>query len=104
MKNLDLLTTKITKEILDDKIVKPLLQQLATDNWRVKCEIIDVLKQFLTHQTFLNETVLKVFVALPDDRIDAVRLKANELLIEVLAKNSKEWCEQHVVARLFDKK
>ena len=103
-KNLEMLTSKLTKEVLDEKIVKPLLQQLATENWRVKCELIEVLKRFLTHQTYLNESVLKVFISLADDRIDAVRLKANDFLIEVLAKNSKEWSEQHVVPRLFERK
>lgn len=77
MKSFDYLSTRINKDILDDKIIKPLLQQLLTDNWRIKCQIIDILKNFITNQSFLNENVLKVIFSLTDDKIDAVRLKIN---------------------------
>lgn len=91
----------MSKEAFEDKITKPLLAQLNTDNWRIKCEIIDILKTFLITQDYLTEPVLKVFVSLTDDRIDAVRLRANQLIIEVIKANSKEWSETHLLPKLF---
>ena len=58
----------------------------------------------MVHQTFLSESVLKVFIGLIDDRIDAVRIKAKELLIAVVSKNSKEWCEVHIIPKVFASK
>lgn len=78
-----------------------MLQQLSTNNWRIKCEIIKILRTFLLDQTYLSQDVLKVFVSLTDDRIDAVRLNANKLIVEILSRNSKEWCEQHVIPKVF---
>lgn len=54
MKSFDYLSAKMNKDLLDDKIVKPLLQQLLTDNWRIKCQIIDILKTFITSPAFLS--------------------------------------------------
>lgn len=54
MRSFDFLATRMSKDILEDKIIKPLLQQLQTDNWRIKCQIIDILKTFITTPTFLN--------------------------------------------------
>ena len=54
----------MTKEALDEKVVRPLLQQLTTTNWRVKCEIIKLLKGFLINQAYLNDAVLKIFINL----------------------------------------
>ena len=76
-KNFELLASKMNKEALDERIVKPLLQQLTTDNWRVKCEIISILKGFLANQAYLNDNVIKMFINLTENRIDAVRLKAS---------------------------
>ena len=53
-KNFEYLVSKMNKEILDEKIIKPLLQQLNTNNWRIKCEIINILKGFLVTQTYLS--------------------------------------------------
>lgn len=89
MKSFDYLSTRMSKDVLDDKIIKPLLQQLLTDNWRIKCQIIDILKSFITSQSFLNEGVLKVIFSLTDDKIDAVRLKINELIIQIINNNTK---------------
>jgi hypothetical protein len=44
---------------------------------------------------------LKVFIGLTDDRIDAVRLKANQLIIEIIKANPKEWSEQTLLPRVF---
>lgn len=104
MKSFDYLSTRMNKDILDDKIIKPLLQQLLTDNWRIKCQIIDILKSFIANQSFLNEGVLKMIFSLTDDRIDAVRLKINELIIQIINTNSKEWCDQYVIPRLSQMK
>jgi hypothetical protein len=65
---------------------------LGTDNWRNKCQIIEILRGFLVSQTYLTENVLKALFSLTEDKIDAVRLKINEFIIEIMAKNSKEWC------------
>jgi Ca2+-binding EF-hand superfamily protein len=48
--------------------------------------------------------VLNVFVGLTDDRIDAVRVGANQLFIEILSKNPKEWSEQYVIPKIFSGK
>lgn len=91
----------MNKEALEDKIIKPLLNQLSTNNWRIKCEIIKILKNFLLDQTYLNAEVLKVFVDLTDDRVDAVRLSTNSLIVEILSRNPKDWCEQNVIPKVF---
>lgn len=104
MKSFDYLSTRMSKDLLDDKIIKPLLQQLLTDNWRIKCQIIDILKSFITNQSFLNEGVLKVIFSLTDDKIDAVRLKINELIIQIINNNSKEWCDQCVIPKISQMK
>lgn len=104
MKSFDYLSTKMNKEVLDDKIIKPLLQQLLTDNWRIKCQIIDILKTFIANQSFLNEGVLKVIFSLTDDKIDAVRLKINELIIQIINNNSKDWCDQCVIPKVSQMK
>jgi len=54
IKSFEFLASKIPKEVFDEKIIKPLLSQLNTDNWRVKCEILDILKGFLITQNYLN--------------------------------------------------
>lgn len=100
MKSFDYLSAKMNKDILDEKIVKPLLQQLLTDNWRIKCQIIDILKTFITSPAFLSEGVLKAMFSLTDDRIDAVRLKINELIILIINNNSKDWCDQWIMPKL----
>jgi hypothetical protein len=81
MRSFDILSTKMSKDALEEKIIKPLLQQLSTDNWRIKCQILEILKSFTSNQSFLNDNVLKVFFNLTDDKIDAVRLKINEVII-----------------------
>jgi len=35
--NFEFLASKMNKDALEDKIIKPLLQQLTTNNWRIKC-------------------------------------------------------------------
>jgi hypothetical protein len=45
--------------------------------------------------------VLKVLFGLTDDRIDAVRLKVNQFIVDIVAKNGKEWCEQNIIPRIF---
>lgn len=44
------------------------------------------------NQSYLTENVLKVLFGLTDDRIDAVRLKVNQFIVEIVAKNTKDWC------------
>lgn len=38
--------------------------------------------------------------SLTDDRIDAVRLKINELIILIINNNSKDWCDQWIMPKL----
>lgn len=44
--------------------------------------------------------MLKVFFALTDDRVDAVRLKINELIVEIINRNGKEWCDLNVIPKV----
>lgn len=104
MKSFDYLSAKMSKDLLEEKIVKPLLQQLQTDNWRIKCQIIDILKTFIISPVFLSEAVLKAMFSLTDDRIDAVRLKINELIILIINNNSKDWCDQWIMPKLSQMK
>lgn len=94
----------MSRDVLDDKIIKPLLQQLGTDNWRIKCQILEVLKGVIQNPAFLSEGVLKVLFSLTDDKIDAVRLKINKLIIEIISKSSKEWCDQNVIPKIASMK
>jgi len=104
VKSFDYLSTRMTRELLEEKIIKPLLQQLGTDNWRNKCQIIEILRGFLVSQAYLTENALKVLFSLTDDKIDAVRLKVNQLIIDIVTKNSKEWCDQNVIPRIINMK
>lgn len=104
MRSFDYLASKMSKEAFEDKIVKPLLQQLLTDNWRIKCQIIEVLKTFINTPTLLTEAMLKTVFALTDDKIDAVRVKTNELIIAMVNGSSKEWSDQHLMPRLSQMK
>jgi hypothetical protein len=45
--------------------------------------------------------VLKVLFGLTDDRIDAVRLKVNQFIVDIVTKNSKEWCEQNIIPKIY---
>jgi len=51
-------------------------------------------------QVYLTEPVLKILFSLTEDRIDAVRLKANQLIIDIVLKNSKEWCDQWIIPKI----
>lgn len=42
--------------------------------------------------------------SLTDDRIDAVRLKINELIILIINNNSKDWCDQWIMPKLTQMK
>ena len=58
------------------------------------------MRVFFINQAYLSDGVLKVFFGLTDDKIDAVRLKANELIVEIITKSSKEWCDQFVIPKI----
>ena len=45
-----------------------------------------------------------MFINLTEDKIDAVRLRANELIVEIVSKNPKEWCDQNVIPKVFSSK
>lgn len=45
-----------------------------------------------------------MFINLTEDRIDAVRLRANELIVEIVSKNPKDWCDQNVIPKVFSSK
>jgi hypothetical protein len=45
--------------------------------------------------------VLKVLFGLTEDRIDAVRLKVNQFIVDIVTKNSKEWCEQNIIPKIY---
>lgn len=42
--------------------------------------------------------------SLTDDKIDAVRLKINELIILIINNNSKDWCDQWIMPKLSQMK
>ena len=81
-------------------MIKPLLKQLSTENWRIKCQIIEILKSCVSQPGCLTENSMKVFFGLVDDRIDAVRLKANELLADIISGQPKDWVDQNVMPKL----
>lgn len=41
-----------------------------------------------------------MFFALTDDRVDAVRLKINELIVEIINRNNKDWCDLNVIPKV----
>ncbi len=52
----------------------------------------------------MTEPVLKVLFSLTDDKIDAVRLKTNQLIVEIIAKTPKDWCDQFVIPKIANLK
>jgi hypothetical protein len=37
VKHFDFLSARMSKDVIEDKIIKPLLQQLNSSSWRIKC-------------------------------------------------------------------
>ena len=41
-----------------------------------------------------------MFFALTNDHVYAVRLKINELIVEIINRNNKDWCNLNVIAKV----
>lgn len=67
---------KISPEIIEDKILTPLFIQLNTDDWKIKCQLIDLLTSVISYSLFLNDKLTTILVHLVQDKIHAVRDKA----------------------------
>jgi len=49
------------------------MNQLTTDNWKVKCQIIELLTGVISNSFFLNDQLTTMLIHLAEDKINAVR-------------------------------
>jgi hypothetical protein len=49
------------------------MNQLATDNWKAKCQMIELLTEVISNSFFLNDHLTTMLVHLAEDKINAVR-------------------------------
>ncbi len=47
--------------------------------------------------------MLSVFIGLIEDRIDAVRIEGNSLLVQIVSNNKSSWCDKQLIPKLFTK-
>ncbi len=64
---------KFSPDIIEAKILTPLVNQLNTENWRVKCQLIELMAGFISNSLFLNDQLTTMLVSLAEDKISAVR-------------------------------
>ncbi len=73
LKNFEILTKKFSSEVIEQKILTPLVSQLSTDDWKAKCVLIDLLTGVISNSFFLNDQLTTTLVRLTEDKIGAVR-------------------------------
>ena len=100
IKNFEAMAKKMPNETIEQKILGPLANQFTTDNWRTKCRMIDLLGNVINNSLFLNDKMTNMIVNLVCDKINAVRDKATELLINIILQQSPQWCDTAIIPML----
>lgn len=73
IKSFETLTKKFTSDMIEEKILTPLVTQLNTEDWKTKCQLIDLLNGVISNSFFLNDQLTTMLVHLAEDKINAVR-------------------------------
>jgi hypothetical protein len=81
----------------EDSILKPLTSQFSTENWRVKVQTLDILGKIIMEQQIYSPFIADTLTKEMRNKIEAVRLKASNVIIKVIKKSPKEWCEAELL-------
>lgn len=73
IKNFESMAKKLSSDVIEQKILNPLASQFTTDNWRIKCRMIELLGNVINNLLFLNEKMTNMIFSLMCDKINAVR-------------------------------
>lgn len=91
---------KFSPDMIEDKILTPLFIQLNTDDWKIKCQLIDLLTAVISNSLFLNDKLTTMLVHLVQDKIHAVREKASQLIINIICQQSPQWCDSMLIPKI----
>jgi len=94
------MTKKISSDILEEKILNPLVNQFNTENWRVKCQLIELLGSVINSSVFLTDKMTSLLISLTADKINAVREKATDLIVTIISQQSPQWCDNMMIPKL----
>ena len=62
--------------------------------------MIDLLDNVINNSLFLNDKMTNMIISLVCDKINAVRDKATELLINIILQQSPQWCDMAIIPKL----
>lgn len=62
--------------------------------------MIDLLGNVINNSLFLNDKMTNMIISLVCDKINAVRDKATELLINIILQQSPQWCDMAIIPKL----
>lgn len=62
--------------------------------------MIDLLGNVINNSLFLNDKMTNMIISLVCDKINAVRDKATELLINIILQQSPQWCDTAIIPKL----
>ncbi len=91
---------KFSADLIEEKILTPLVIQLNTDNWKTKCQLIELLTGVISNSIFLNDKLTTIVVHLAQDKIHAVREKATQLIINIICQQSPQWCDSMLIPKI----
>ncbi len=91
---------KFPADLIEEKILTPLVIQLNTDNWKTKCQLIELLSGVISNSFFLNDKLTTMVVHLAQDKIHAVREKATQLIINIICQQSPQWCDSMLIPKI----
>lgn len=100
LENFQILTKKFTPDMVEDKILNPLFAQLNTEDWKIKCQLIDLLNVVVSNSVFLNDKLTNLLIRLVQDKISAVREKATQIIVNIICQQSPQWCDSMLIPKI----
>jgi hypothetical protein len=100
MNNFDILSGHISEQVFEENILKKITYNFNSDNWRMKCQAVDLISKILQNPSFLNDKAIAMIMELAHDKVDAVRKAVINLIVEVIRKQSKDWCDAQLIPHL----
>jgi hypothetical protein len=78
--SLPILLNSVPSQQLEETTLQCINQLFSSNNWRTKCQAIEIMSEFIKFPAFLNDNIVNIIVGWAFDKIDAVRVKAISLL------------------------
>lgn len=97
MNDFEVLSEYLTERDFEEKILSKITVHFQSDNWRLKVKAIDLMSKILTNPVFLNAKTVNTIIELASDRVDAVRKKVIDLIIEIIKKQGPDWSDAHII-------